>query len=163
MQVCGWLVVLAVGLPSLVGCVRQSTQDERAASGLARAHRAALAAQVRSAALEVALRQARNELDLARIHEEQTRRALAQLEASLKHLVEWRERTCDSVASSPVLPTHCRELPALSNQQMQVRSVVRAIERMDLSADQKRTLMRSLRPPRQLDDQNPWKAASEWH
>jgi hypothetical protein len=67
------------------------------------------------------------------------------------------------VAEKPAAPVEYKALPPPTDRQLEVRAMIRAIDRLDLTPEQKRALIQILRTPRELDDSNPWNGQSEWH
>ena len=72
------------------------------------------------------------------------------------------QKSAVSVASGPEVPTEYRSGPVNNESPQFVRAMVRAINRLELSSEQKRALIQMLYPPRQLDGNNPWNGGAPW-
>ena len=91
------------------------------------------------------------------------RREYAKLAQRIDRLLELQQRTYQAVAEKPAAPVEYRALPAPTERQLEIRAMIRAIDRLDLTPEQKRALIQMLRTPRELDGSNPWNGPSEWH
>jgi hypothetical protein len=58
-------------------------------------------------------------------------------------------------AELPVVPTQATRPVA-------IRALVRTIDRLNLSPDQKQSLIQLLSPPRVIDGANPWRSDRDW-
>lgn len=111
--------------------------------------------------LEQQLQQERRAAALDRFENQQQRERLLALEGRLAAQVAESQR---STVVTESLPTASRASLA-TTVQMEAelhhafQSLLRAIERMDITEQEKSTLRNSLRPTRSLDQSNPWASA----
>jgi hypothetical protein len=91
------------------------------------------------------------------------RREYAKLAQRIDRLLELQQRTYQAVAEKPAEPVEYKALPPPNDRQLEVRAMIRAIDRLDLAPEQKRALIQMLRTPREIDGSNPWQGAAEWH
>jgi len=80
----------------------------------------------------------------------------------IDRLLELQQRTYQAVSENTSSIVEYKELPAPNARQVETRTLVRNIERLSLNPEQKQAIIQMLRPPRQLDDNNPWGNSTEW-
>jgi septal ring factor EnvC (AmiA/AmiB activator) len=153
--VCAALVLAGCAVPATRGDeAPQTLTEERDAQAEVQAETAKLQAEIAALKTRVMERE-RNNADL--------RREYSKLAQRIDRLLELQQRTYQAVAEKPAAPVEYRALPAPSDRQLEVRAMIRAIDRLDLNPEQKRALIQMLRTPRELDGSNPWDGQAEWH
>lgn len=146
----------------ITGCAQATPRAEAATAEVVEAR---LDAEARAAALENEIRLLRQELAAVRRHQVAAQREQARLLERIDRLLELELLgRAPSEADRPVAHTlYRRELPQPNPRQLEQRAMLRAIDRLDLSTQQKQALIRMLDSPRALDDENPWNDHAEWH
>jgi len=73
------------------------------------------------------------------------------------------EQQLARVATEPSgFDTDVTALPTQAPRPIAVRALVRAINRLSLTPDQKQSLIQLLSPPRAIDETNPWRGEASW-
>jgi hypothetical protein len=149
---------------TIAGCAH-TTRGDASAATVVEARLAASRAEALSKALEEEIRLLRQQLVAMERDHTAARREQARLVERIDRLLELGQRTgAPAEADRAIAHTlYQRELPPPSARQVEQRAILRAIDRLDLSTEQKQSLLRMLDPPRQLDDENPWNERAEWH
>jgi len=83
------------------------------------------------------------------------------LMAQVNQLLEAQQRaqrTSDTFQDTTELPPP----PTHAERPMPVKTLIRAINRLELSPEQKQALIQLLSPPRPIDSSNPWKSEGTW-
>lgn len=104
-------------------------------------------------ALELQLQQEQRNAARARQETQEQRERIVALEGQVTTPGE------DVIARSPPASV-ATTMQAEAELRIAYRAMMRAIERLDISAEEKAALKGSLRPTRSLDRQNPWSVAS---
>jgi hypothetical protein len=148
---------------TVVSCVATTAPGGDTAIILARERQAAAIAQAQRSQLELEVVRIRAELADRERRDIELRTEQVLLTERVERLLELQQRTYQALTENSSALSEYRELPPLTHRQVEIRAMIRTIDRLGLSPDQKRALLQMLRPPRPLDGENPWKGATEWH
>jgi hypothetical protein len=147
-----------------------ATRGDETAQALSDADDARVVAEVQStqrraesAKLETEIAALRAQLMDRERRDAELRSEHSKLVQRIDRLLELEQRTYQAVAEKPASPVEYQALPPPSERQLELRAMVRAIDRLDISPEQKRALIQMLHTPRQLDGSNPWDGPAEWH
>lgn len=155
------ILLLLMLIPA--GCDFAETRNDDYALALARERQAAAIAQARSAQLEAEVASIRAKVMEFEQNNFEMRKRELQLADQLNKLLELQKRTYQAVAENSNATIEYSELPVQNPRQTEFRALVRNIDRLGLSPEQKQAIIQLLRPPRQLDDNNPWGGTTDWH
>ncbi len=148
---------------ALASCAVPAMQGDEAPRVVSEEREAASEAQDETANLQTQLATLRAQLAERERREVELRRELGKLTERLDRILELQKRTYQAVADKPENVVDYRALPPPTQRQLETRAIVRAIDRLDLTSEQKRALIQMLRTPRELDGDNPWEGTAEWH
>jgi hypothetical protein len=154
-----WMLLIL----ALAGCAVPATRGDDAALALAKERQAAELSQARNARLEAEVASIRAELAERQRHDLEFRSEQIKLAERIEHLLELQQRTYQAVTENSAGLIEYKELPALTQRQLELRAMVRTIDRLGLSQEQKQALIQMLHPPRQLDGNNPWSGTADWN
>ena len=154
-----WLLLIL----TLAGCAVPATLGDDTALALAKERQAAELAQARSSQLEAEVASIRAKLAERERRDVEIQTEQIQLAERIERLLELQQRTYQAVTENSAGLVEYQELPALTQHQLELRAMVRTIDRLGLNPEQKQALIQMLRPPRQLDGNNPWSGTAEWH
>ncbi len=146
----------------LMGCALPNTRSGDTNMALLRERQEAAIAQARIAQLEAEIVTIRAKLAERDRLDLELRREQLQMAERLDRLLELQQRTYQAVSENTSSIGEYKELPAPNPRQLETRTLVRNIERLSLNPEQKQAIIQMLRPPRQLDDNNPWGNSTEW-
>ena len=145
-----------------MGCALPNTRSGDTNMALLRERQEAAIAQARIAQLEAEIVTIRAKLAERDRLDLELRREQIQMTERLDRLIELQQRTYQAVSENTSSIVEYKELPAPNARQVETRTLVRNIERLSLNPEQKQAIIQMLRPPRQLDDNNPWGNSTEW-
>jgi hypothetical protein len=147
----------------LAGCAAPATRGDETLQTLSDEREAQAGVQAETAQLQAEVAALRVRLMERERSDAELRREYGKLAQRIDRLLELQQRTYQAVAEKPAAPVEYRALPAPTERQLEIRAMIRAIDRLDLTPEQKRALIQMLRTPRELDGSNPWDGPSEWH
>ncbi len=159
----------SVGALLLVaGCAAPGTRGDEAPQTLSEEREAQVEVDMARLQAETAKLQTEIAALQARLMERERsnaelRREYTKLAQRIEQLVDLGRRTYQAVAEKPADPVEYKALPPPGDRQLELRAMIRAIDRLDLTPEQKRALIQILHTPRELDGSNPWNGQSEWH
>jgi hypothetical protein len=146
----------------LTGCALPPTRSGDTSTTLLRERQEAAIAQARIFQLEAEIVTIRAKLAERDRLDLELRREQIQMAERLDRLLELQQRTYQAVSENTSSIGEYKDLPAPNPRQLETRNLVRNIERLSLNPEQKQTIIQMLRPPRQLDGNNPWGNGTEW-
>lgn len=146
----------------LAGCeVPATTRGDETALALASERQASELARARNAQLEAEIANIRAELANRERRDIEVRSEQLQLAEQIERLLELQQRTYQAVTENSSGLSDYQDLPAPTPRQLEIRAMVRTIDRLGLNPEQKQALIQMLRPPREIDSDNPWSGKSE--
>ena len=143
----------------LVGCAEQMAP--RGAVPAQRDHESAVQIQIQTALMRAEIDGLRSALLEKDRRESELWRGYFALMAQVNQLLEAQQRaqrTSDTFQDTTELPPP----PTHAERPMPVKTLIRAINRLELSPEQKQALIQLLSPPRPIDSSNPWKSEGTW-
>lgn len=169
------IVTIALGMGSTVlGCATRQADRARASTsaGAQQLQAEVQRLSLKIATLETQLQQQHRAIARERLVNQEQRERLTELENGTSSVESDAIRVAASssgAASGTIDPGHVPSQRASTSLAVRMTAeaelrqaylaLMRAIERMDISAEEKAVLKNSLRPTRSLDPQNPWATA----
>lgn len=147
-------VASVIAVWTALGCNPSERPDPHLPSQLTALHLEVQRLSMRIASLERQLQIEHRAVAKERLTNQEQRERLASLEAQSS----MKESPASSDSSTQSAAAH---MTAEAELRQAYRAVMRAIERMNLSAEEKAALKNSLRPTRPLDSENPWASARQ--
>ena len=154
------ILLLLMLMPA--SCLTEARDDDYTLA-LARERQAAAITQARNAQLEAEIASIRAKVMEFEQNNFEMRKKEVQLAQQLERLLELQKRTYQAVAENSTATIEYSELPAQTQRQTEFRALVRNIDHLSLTPEQKQAIIQLLRPPRPLDDTNPWGNTPDWH
>jgi hypothetical protein len=148
-------------LAALSGCANQAAAHDEAVRNLQWYRDNATQLQAQTTLMRVEIDNLRAALLERYRRESDLWRAFVELAARVSQLSQSQQASQSDVESSQAM-TELVPTSSQSDRQVPIRALLRAINRLELSPEQKQALIQLLYPPRPIDGDNPWKSESTW-